>query len=71
MSTYLLPISDGNDAWIEHVSAKSYTEAETKFVKSLAEDYDCVDFGGSLDDATAALTEMGYSVGEIYDVDEF
>jgi hypothetical protein len=71
MSTYLLPISDGNDAWIEHVSAKTYTEAETKFIKGFAEDYDFIDLGGNLDDAKAAFSDNGYTIGEIYDIEEF
>lgn len=71
MNTYLLPVSDGETAWIERVYAKSYGEAETKFVKLLADQYECVDLGGDIKDATAALSDEDVVIGDVYDVEEF
>ena len=72
MNTYLLPICDGGDnVWIDKVQAKSITEASEKFVKRLADDYDCVDYGGTLDEAYAALLPHNVIIGDIYDIDDF
>lgn len=71
MSTYLIPISDGASAEILKTSARSFTEAEDKFVKLLASKYECVDLGGSFNDAQQELFDSNIIVGEVYDIDEF
>lgn len=71
MNTYLLPVSDSDGPWIEKVSAKSFSEAEAKFVKSFADDYDCVDYGGDLEDTRESLKGIGILIGDIYDIEEF
>lgn len=71
MNTYLLPISDGEDCWIERVVAKGITEAEEKFVKSLADCYDFLDYGDNFTSMRATMANNNFIVGEIYDIEEF
>ena len=42
MSTYILPCYGLNngDLWLEKVRARSFTEAEDKFINLFVEDYD-------------------------------
>ena len=70
MNTYLLPSSDGQEDWIEHIKARSYSEAEAKFVKDLADRYEEVDLGGDLNDARISLVDS-LVIGEMYDLEEF
>lgn len=66
-----MPVCDGETAWIEKVTARSFTEAESKFVQSMADVYECVDLGGTLEDARIALVSDNVTLGEIYDIEEF
>lgn len=70
-NTYLLPISTNGECWIEKVTAKGILEAENKFVKMLADNYECVDYGGSFTDAVNDLYDNNVIIGEIYDIEEF
>lgn len=71
MNTYLLPISDGSDCWIEHVVAKGVVEAEEKFVKNLADDYEFIDYGDDFKNMQAVMLDNGFTVGDVYDIEEF
>ena len=71
MNTYLLPITDGHECWIEHVTAKGIVEAENKLVKYLADDYEFIDYGDSYNDMLETLSDHGFIVGELYDIEEF
>ena len=71
MNTYLLPVSDGSDCWIERVMARGVVEAEDKFVKDLADAYDFIDYGDDFNSMKAVMTDNGFVVGEIYDIEEF
>lgn len=71
MNTYLLPISDGKDCWIEKILATSITNAESKLVSLFADDYDFIDYGDTLHEAIESLNDHGFTVGELYDLEEF
>lgn len=71
MNTYLLPIYEsGHGCWIEKVNARSLMEANEKFVKCLADTYDEVDYGDTLDEAYESLSP-NVVIGDIYDIEEF
>lgn len=73
MNTYILPCYNLNDGslWIEKTRAKSFNEAEDKFIDLFVEDYDIAypsdwdELGGVL----AANREI--IIGEMYDIEEF
>lgn len=71
MNTYLLPCCDEDGAWIEHLRAQNFAEAEEKFVKIFADDFDFIDYGCRLEDASLALKEHNIIIGDIYDIEEF
>lgn len=71
MNTYLLPISDGHECWIEHVAAKGIVDAENKLVKYLADDYEFIDYGDSFTDMLETMQDHGFVIGELYDIEEF
>lgn len=76
MNTYLLPITDGEDIWIERISAKSIEDAESKFMMSLIEAYQDRTLIQIPDDdwdkfLEVMLSEFNIIVGDIYDIEEF
>lgn len=76
MNTYLLPITDGEDIWIERISAKSIKDAESKFMMSLIEAYQDRTLTQIPDDdwdkfLEVMLSEFNITVGDIYDIEEF
>lgn len=76
MNTYLLPITDGEDIWIERISAKSIEDAESKFMMSLIEAYQDRTLIQIPDDdwdkfLEVMLSEFNITVGDIYDIEEF
>lgn len=71
MNTYLLPISDGQECWIEHVTAKGIVDAENKLVKYLADMYEFIDYGDSFTDMLDVMQDHGFVIGELYDIEEF
>ena len=76
MNTYLLPIADGEDVWIERISAKSIEDAESKFMMSLIEAYQDKTLIQIPDDdwdkfLEVMLSEFNITVGDIYDIEEF
>ena len=76
MNTYLLPIADGEDVWIERISAKSIEDAESKFMMSLIEAYQDRTLIQIPDDdwdkfLEVMLSEFNITVGDIYDIEEF
>lgn len=71
MNTYLLPVSDGDDCWIEKTLAKGVLEAEDKFINKLAEVYEFIDYGDTFDSVKATAYDNGLIIGEIYDIEEF
>lgn len=71
MNTYLLPLCDSDGPWIESVIAKGIVEAESKFVKSMADSYDFVDYGDNFNSMKETMQENHILVGDIYDIEEF
>ena len=71
MNTYLLPISDGQECWIEQVTAKGIVDAENKLVKYLADMYEFIDYGDSFTDMLDVMQDHGFVIGELYDIEEF
>ena len=76
MNKYLLPITDGGDVWIEHVSAKSMEDAKSKFMMSLIETYQDETLMQIPDDdwdkfLEVMLAEFDITIGDIYDIEEF
>ena len=76
MNTYLLPVADGEDVWIERISAKSIEDAESKFMMSLIEAYQDRTLIQIPDDdwdkfLEVMLSEFNITVGDIYDIEEF
>lgn len=71
MNTYLLPIADGDYAWIEKCVARSFTEAKQKFAYNLIEDYE-LEIGLDLKEVKyVLLNQHQIVIGELYDKEEF
>lgn len=70
MNTYLMPIDDGQDIWIEKVIAKDYTSAKDEFMQSFMEMYDWLDCK-TWDEMLSKFDEESIFIGDIYDIEEF
>lgn len=72
MTTYLLPCYDKeNECWIEHVRARDFSDAQSKFITLFTEDYE-LDYPSDWDDLVAILkSQAEVSIGDIYDIEEF
>jgi hypothetical protein len=73
MSTYILPCYGLNngDLWLEKVRARSFTEAEDKFINLFVEDYD-IDPPGDYDELAGTMAkDREIIIGDIYDIEEF
>lgn len=65
MNTYILPCYslDDGDLWLEKVRARSFTEAEDKFIDLFITDYD--ELAGTM------AKDKEIIIGDIYDIEEF
>lgn len=73
MGKYLLPKADTTtgDNWIECWTATSFTDAEERIARALAEQYD-LPVGSTFEECVEILYEdSNYLIGEIYDIEEF
>lgn len=72
MTTYLLPCYSNDYCWIEKVRARSYPDAQQKFIDSFIEEFDSIDIPSDWEDLVEILsTQAGTVVGDIYDIEEF
>lgn len=73
MNTYILPcysLSDGS-MWIEKTRAKSFSEAENKFINMFIEDYD-IDYPSDFEELGVVMAkDAEIIIGDIYDIEEF
>lgn len=73
MSTYILPCYGLNNGglWLEKVRARSFTEAEDKFINLFVEDYD-IDLPGDYEELGVIMSrDREIIIGDIYDIEEF
>ena len=73
MNAYILPCYslDDGDLWLEKVRARSFTEAEDKFIDLFITDYD-IDPPGDYDELTGTMAkDKEIIIGDIYDIEEF
>lgn len=73
MNTYILPCYslDDGDLWLEKVRARSFTEAEDKFIDLFITDYD-IDPPGDYDGLAGTMAkDKEIIIGDIYDIEEF
>lgn len=69
MNKYLIPIDDGDDLYIESVSANDYTQAQDKLIEYFCENFDieATNWNELLDQ----LVDRNIYLGNIYDIEEF
>jgi hypothetical protein len=73
MNTYILPCYSLNDSslWVEKTRARSFSEAEDKFINLFVEDYE-LDTPTDWDELVEMVAkEQEMIIGDIYDVEEF
>ena len=73
MNTYILPCYslDDGDLWVEKTRAKSFAEAEDKFIDLFIEDYD-IDYPADFEELGIIMSkDKEIVIGDIYDIDEF
>lgn len=73
MNTYILPCYslDDSDLWLEKVRARSFTEAEDKFIDLFITDYDIAPPGDYDELAGTMAKDKEIIIGDIYDIEEF
>lgn len=69
MNTYILAYANESECWIESVKAKSYNEAQDKFMERAITDWD-IDVPTDWDDFKDILQEDNVTISEIKDIDE-
>lgn len=70
MNTYIIAYSNSNECWLESVKAKSYKEAQDKFIEKAINDWD-VEVPLDWDDYVENLKINEVNVSEIKDIDEY
>lgn len=71
ISTYLLPVCDGKDIWIDKVFANNLKSAEDKFIDDWMESTQLDDISDWDELKERLLDKMGIIIGDIYDSEEF
>lgn len=70
MNTYLIPCFDGEELWIESVSARTFSEAQNKLMKIFEEDFD-IEVPCDWEDLIKSLAKINVVIGDLYDITEF
>lgn len=70
MSTYLVPMNEGNGAYIKRIVASSEKSAKEKLFKYLFDKYEDLE-GDTLEDIDGQLWDLGIDLGQLYDIEEF
>ena len=70
MNTYLVPVFDGEDIWIERIDANSIKDAENRFIDDYITDDD--EIPADFEDFKKKLEENEeWKIGNFYEIDEF
>ena len=70
MNTYLVPVFDGEDIWIERIDSNSIKDAENRFIDDYITDDD--EIPADFEDFKMKLEENeGWKIGNFYEIDEF
>lgn len=71
MSTYLLPIDDDSELYIDSCEANSFQDAMDKWLERFVNDFDIEDTVNDWNDLTDWLISHDIRIGEIYNIEEF
>lgn len=69
MNTYILAYANETDCWVESVKAKSYLEAQDKFIERAITDWD-IDIPTDWSDFRKILQGSNVIISDIKDIDE-
>jgi hypothetical protein len=72
MNKYIVPICDCEDnfPFVASTSARSLEEAEQRLMRSFSSEWD-LDIPADWDDFCDIALKNGYSIGEVYNIEEF
>lgn len=69
MNTYLIPIYDGEDTYIDSVKARNLEQAKDRIIDSYLDEDD--DVPADWDDFISIMADKGYGIGNFYELSEF
>lgn len=71
MNTYLVSIADieANETWIQKINARSLEECKEKLIEYLSTEYE-IDFSLDWNEFISEISDNGFLIGEITDIEE-
>lgn len=70
MNTYLIPVFNGEDIYIDHIIARNISEAKKRFMDDYLDDND--DVMADWDEFLSYMTDKyNYAIGAFYELSEF
>lgn len=70
INTYIVPVSNGNNVWIETVKAKDYNDSLEKFIEYFSRKFEIEDYFDDWEDFQDELAYRDIIFGEVKDIEE-
>lgn len=70
INTYIVPVSNGNNVWIETVKAKDYNDSLEKFIEYFSRKFEIEDYFDDWEDFQDELSYKNIIFGEVKDIEE-